>query len=857
MTEPARWRRMWRRLGLRVLPALAMFLLFTWPLPRFLFTGIPSSAQSTEKYDWRRMIPGDHLQFLYQVWLAGDMIKGRTPLFLNPYEFNTGRDEERHEAHSYFLPAPLFYLVGEAIGGRAFGWNLMLFAHALMTYLFTALLLRRYAAEPRASWLFALPALALPCLWINLCGGSPTGIGMAFVPLVFLGLDMAVREDRVKGGMLAGIGLVMTYSTDAHTVFFSALAAPAWCLLAFVARERFEWRRPKAWGRLALAMLPAMVALAVVFAMSRSIQANIENSQVLEGSRSVEEVKKFTPTLAGLLRWHGRGKDAHIFLGWTAAIGLALGWLAALPRAGRDFRNRWRRFVMLSVLLAGMAGIVTLALGPYGPLDGLAFRVARKLIPHYGMIRQPAKAYCLMPTLLAVATLLAAGPLLDSTRFRRAGARLAAAAVALAVVECRAQVRACVALLDREQGAYAAVAEDAARRGQAPRALAVALWPGDSHWSSLNEYYGLLHRVRMVNGYRALVPRKYIDEIFRRFESVNVGDLADEQADELLGRGVGCVMLHEDAFPEKVSPYPVGFTLQRLLNHPRLALLKQAGPVWAFRILDRAEARPEQTAGWTAVFPARSWECEGGRMPNSLPILRDPSASGGGFVRLDRESPNAATTRLTGATDAPKQRWMIRLRGRGTAACEEEINGIISRRTDMEVESEAWIWREWPLPGLAQFSTVKLRVKGKSGIVDADLIILGAGEWRSLEVGESLELPAPCFFHAGQTDLEKDAVMFSAERDPADAIFYGPNLPLAPGRYRVELIFASPAANGTRLGRLTVRAGTDQAGPFDVSAGASCAGEFDARANLPARLDFRYSRRGDVAIRGVVIARLR
>ena len=81
----------WKHLGLSFAVTLGVWLLVAWPLPRYVGAGIPAAAHR-EAADVQPLIPGDHLQFMYYCWLAGDMVAGQTPLFYNLYEFNTGND---------------------------------------------------------------------------------------------------------------------------------------------------------------------------------------------------------------------------------------------------------------------------------------------------------------------------------------------------------------------------------------------------------------------------------------------------------------------------------------------------------------------------------------------------------------------------------------------------------------------------------------------------------------------------------------------------------------------------------------------------------------------------------------------
>ena len=43
---------------------------YTWPLPEYVASGIPSSAFNIEKDQVRTLIQGDHLQLIYRLWLV-------------------------------------------------------------------------------------------------------------------------------------------------------------------------------------------------------------------------------------------------------------------------------------------------------------------------------------------------------------------------------------------------------------------------------------------------------------------------------------------------------------------------------------------------------------------------------------------------------------------------------------------------------------------------------------------------------------------------------------------------------------------------------------------------------------------
>ena len=315
----------------------------------------------------------------------------------------------------------------------------------------------------------------------------------------------------------------------------------------------------------------------------------------------MREILLFSPERNGFWSWTSQGVSDHVYIGYVVFVVLLAGFAFLLRKP--------KQAVACVFLTAGMALVCLLALGPNGPYDGALFSAARKLIGPYGMIRQPAKVFCLMPSIMAVAIAL-------SVSAMRAPRAAALAFGLLLAAEWRSQVQPLINRYDTAQGAYAAVAKAAQHSA---RAMVIPLWPGDSHYTSVYQHYASLYRIRLVNGYRPFVANDYIETIFHGFESANQGVLTDAQLDDLSGRGVDYLLVHEDLFPEKVSPFPVGYTLRNLMANPRVALLKQDGPVWAFRLLPTPVAKPEAATEWTYYFPSRRLEMEKGKLRDTRP----------------------------------------------------------------------------------------------------------------------------------------------------------------------------------------------------------------------------------------------
>ena len=103
--------------------SLLLMVVFSWPLARYARTGIAHTAFNLAPGEPMSMVPGDHLQFLYHLWLAQDTFAGHTPAFHNLYEFNTGDDAGRRDVTPYYLPFSAFFAAASIPFGQAAGWN--------------------------------------------------------------------------------------------------------------------------------------------------------------------------------------------------------------------------------------------------------------------------------------------------------------------------------------------------------------------------------------------------------------------------------------------------------------------------------------------------------------------------------------------------------------------------------------------------------------------------------------------------------------------------------------------------------------------------------------------------------------
>ena len=838
-----------RRFGLAALVTLIVWTVFSWPLPLHVASGIPFSSRNTEKHHARDMVAGDHLQLMYHFWLAGDMARGKTPWMHNLYEFNTGEDAERREPGAYYLPFSAVYAVISWGGSRALGWNGAGLFSLMITYFFTWQLVRRYADTDWISALAALIAISLPYRWITLLGGSPTGFAMALVPMLLLGLDVAVRDERPAGGLLAGATVVLAFCADLHVFFFGVLAIPCWCIVAFAARPSFEWKKPAAYGRLALALAPVAILTLAAYALSRTTANELDAAVMAEGW-TPRELVPYSPIRKGLLHWGSLGISNQVFVGFVLPVILGAGGLLALARR-REFGPRLLVLILLGV---AAAGIIMLALGVNGPRGGKALMICRKLIPPYRMVRQTAKIFSVLPSILAVATGIALTAIAGKGRAKWRQAAVVGLC-ALLLLEFRMQLSASICRLDRSQPAYEAVAEDARADGAIARILVLPLWPGNSHWASIYQHYVSLYRLRMLNGYKPAVPKAY-DAVFEFLESANQGRVTDGQLDDLLRRKTHYILLHEDAFPEKVSPFPVGLTLKRLLNHPRLELLRQHERVWAFKVLPAATGKPAMAEAWRHFRPAWRWEMEKAAATNAT-VTADPAAVNGHYLVLGDRPDNAVRIETRAPiANADGLRWVILARGRGLMHFEVAVDDEVIMQGPYVTKAVDWEWISLPIATEREFFTPRLSLSVDEGSIALDTALLAAGPELDLKGDRPVTIPAPCLYHAGYTDLENDRVTFMVDKEPDRVILYG--LVLAPeaGDYEATLDVDVEGETTETAGtlRVTDLATTLAERPITRTGAVNVA--FSLQKAAPVRVEFEYARSADVDVGNLTLRRI-
>lgn len=848
-----------------ILAVTALWMWFSWPLPMHLASGIPATATEDDPNPVRKMIAGDHLQVLYNYWVFTDMLIGETPLFYNYYEFNVGDDAARRYVGADLMPFSLLFTLFYAVGGEAIAYNLLGWTAFWLSMLFTWLLIRDHIKNPWLSGLVACLAIALPYPWVTVLGGSTASFCMICTPLMMLGMRMAARRQSVLGAILAVLALLAAAKNDAHVFYFTMMLAPVWFSMMFAERMIENPYTKKEWRKMILALLVIAIPIGLyVLKIQLTVEAETAETNMATG-RDMHEVLLSSPHPWGLYSWKAMRHEHSIYIGHILPVLFLAGAIFSLALALRKDPERLKRILqwgLLAVWMLGLTVIIMLALGVHGPKDGLLLRMMRNLVPHYDMIRQPAKIFVIFPPMVAYAMAWMLFTVRESIEKRPAMQWGLGALLVLALFEYNAQVRPGICLLDPEQSAYAAASEDAKAEGEIFRGFAIPIWPGDSAWSSLYQYYALRYHARMVNGYLPVINKTYVEEFVEPFKFANIGQLDDERLNGLLDRGIRYLFLHEDAFPEQVSTYAVAFTLHNLMAQPRLSLLKHADNIWAFKVHEApVENRPAMLV-WPLFAPTihAHREMEHQPMSGDASVVQTDAASAHGYVELANET---ATINLDSFPhgNAKDSQFMIRCRGIGDLQITMTFDDGRSEAFSISPEENEWTWQIVPILHRDRGQFVETTLKATRGPVDVDMLIYAAGSIPSIEVGDSWSMPASSLFHAGYTDPEENEVVIRPDWQPRGdrrGVIYGPNLPmLNPGTYRVEIDIESDAPDGTVLGSFYLASEKGITGDYLAIAGQQVMGVLPKEfGTFPFGLFLDYTRKAEMRVGDITFTRL-
>lgn len=836
--------------------SLCLWGAISWPLPIHMAHGIASSAQNVEQPAWRYGMHGDHLQLLYYYELVRDMLAGRIPWFHNVYEFNLTGDEDRLQPGAYFFPFSLVYSFLAPFFGSALSWNLVQWGSVWLSGLFTWLWLRAFTQNRAALILGVCLVLCIPFRWFSLFHGSPTGSALMWGPALAWSIDRAIHRPTYTSGAWVGAILTLSYFTDLHVFFFSVYALPLFVAISLLGHSESRSMPWRAWYR----VIPLGLLWAAILVGYHSWRKSYVSESVSAGARSWHEVSIYSPSAGDLFYAISAGAYHKTYLGFSFAVLFFLVVVFLAIRLVQGTHMERRRAALCLVVSFALLTILVLALGTNGPRNGLGMQLAREYIPYYAMIRQPAKIFAI---LIPLAGWLAAvgwsmnGRASGGRKFHDIAAFLLCGWL---ILDSTRAVSATIAMLPSGlHPAYESVASDAQTRDRAPgRVMVVPIWPGESAYTSYPMYLVQQANLRMINGYNPIVSRRYRSEIFLPLQSINMGWVTEDQLALLRSLQVDYIVVHEDMYPEKVSPFPVNSMLRLLDAHPNLEKLTQVESVHVYRIGERtADVGLIAERSSPALFPTRRWEAERLAQQGGV-VVHQSDASGRAYWSAGFEDSGLTQwveTRPISVPPLTELTWMARVRGSAVIASATATNDLFHAIREIDVMSEqGWTWISIPIEDFSRYAKITLRLQVLQGQIDIDSLLLTSGAWPEVWPEEGIRFMASEFFRSGYTAEDGRAVHFRSDTD-GGVVLYGPSLPMPPGSYTVDVSIASEQNDSAILGWLEATIGGEtMTAPSPLVAGTNNLLAIEITRTLPFSLRLRSSRDADFTVNHITIS---
>lgn len=192
----------------------------THPLWRHLGQGIPYGYHVVPGFELVPLMPGDHLQFLYWCWLLSDNLAGNSPLFSNPYEFNTFLSAGLPGFANF--PLSLLFVLFLPLG-LAGAYNALVFLSYLLAGLAAYALARQVLNDRLAALPAALVFALLPFRAAQTLSGHLYGFAAFLLPLTLWCLERGLARRSWAWGAGAGLCLVAMARMEGHLIYYTAL----------------------------------------------------------------------------------------------------------------------------------------------------------------------------------------------------------------------------------------------------------------------------------------------------------------------------------------------------------------------------------------------------------------------------------------------------------------------------------------------------------------------------------------------------------------------------------------------------------------------------------------------------------
>ena len=799
---------------------LFLALTFSYPLIHHLHEGMPYSFIPVEGSELVQQHPGDYLQLFYRFWLFRQALSGRMPFFSNDYEFSTPLTPPRFNTQGIplsFITA-LFTPMGNIVA-----YNALVILSFLASGFALALLVRKITKSRGAALCCGALYACFPYRLGHLFGGHPGGFVLFLVPLALYCLEKSwpTETSRMPGesmsdscsraflwGLACGLCILCSALTELHITFYLCVLLPMYILTKFLQASATDGMTA-AWRNARLPLLGLALTTLAALAYVLWVRHSFLEASTLRGGRILGAVQAFNPALANIFRI-SPSAEKNIYLGLVPLVGAIYGFFVRRAEINKRLAEKgallWLYFWTCLFLLCYLIALGT-APERYLPL----YSWLHAHVPFLRYSRTPNRLLTIAA--LGFFMLCAYGVRhLLSKGWAASCAAWILLLIALADYHPRSAIG--ISVMRGMDQVYQEV------RGacEGTRLLELPIWPGDDTWSSIYEYYVTLTGVPTVNGYSPAPQRSYIRGVFLPLRNLNLGEMRPLQHTLLKEWHVPCIVLHQEAFPRKVSRYPFRFTLLNLLGSPYLEFVRQDGPHYLFKLRGQP-AGPEQAFSLKSpvgiLYPAHKMEgdvggCISDRMsPSGLPRCASSLSGGGCLLRGQPRTYPTGEFRVLFylKSISPEGREPV---GR-IEVCAPDEKKVVSARELVPGDfksSDAYEMFELGFKN-EEPARIEFRVHSRgNGSLRADFIyVVFKGEE---DPGRSYE--AEDLFHIGDCVNEGaasggNAVAIGKNEDPSMPMVSGPTRLYGPGRYRARYYLKAEEMEPGAIARLEVASG--------------------------------------------------
>lgn len=554
-----------------------MMLVFTAPLGNYLDKGFPYTSYPEVGNEVIPLHQSDCVQQYYHFWMAWDYLNGGPgPFFRDPYEFLM--DEETNPLFTTRrLLISIVYLF-LAPFGTVFAFNALLLLTLALGGFFAFLLAKHYTGKYLPSIVAGAVFGFSPFAIAQSMGGHTNGYLLFLIPFALWAIEKGIQTNKSVYYLLTTLSLSCFAFIEYHLLYYMALLLPPFYFWRF-ACVRPGWK-PFFKSVICLSIAVGIAGSVMMFVKSYEIDISIRSTE-----RTFAEIMLYTPWITHFFTHDYDELEKVVYLGYAVFGGALVSFLIW----------GWKRslfWLYLGVFLC----FGLLCLGPRCNAIPL-YRWFHDYLPYFDLSRLPARMMVLVS--MGAGLLIAMG----LSRIKKVGWLVSILFLAVVIWDYFPRTVVGITLLPEKSKVYQYIEEDLEEKKSDKKVLCLPIWPGDSSWASHYLYQITQHRVFMVNGYYPAVTEHYVEKAFYPLYSVNVGELTSQQYELIKKFNVGYLVVHEEAFPKKVSNFPSQVTIEFLNNSPYLQYVMQDDKQTLFKVLDTPrKVRPKKVSSFIGNY---------------------------------------------------------------------------------------------------------------------------------------------------------------------------------------------------------------------------------------------------------------